>query len=110
MPYRDRRRASRDFRLPLDLPRINAAARPEWPQAYSRLIGGLKRAECAAGRKMLAPGWLVAEIPPALSASCRWPHANALIHTMNPRPPWTCSLPQALPDWTLSRPVVALLC
>ena len=50
--YRDRRRRKRDFRR-LWIARINAAARLNGV-SYSRLIGGLKRADVRLNRKMLA--------------------------------------------------------
>ena len=50
--YRDRRRRKRDFRR-LWIARINAAARQN-QTTYSRLIGGLKRADIRLNRKMLA--------------------------------------------------------
>ena len=50
--YRDRRRRKRDFRRLL-IARINAAARMNG-MSYSRLIGGLKKAEVRINRKMLA--------------------------------------------------------
>ncbi len=50
--YRDRRRRKRDFRR-LWIARINAAARING-SSYSRLIGGLKKAEIKLNRKMLA--------------------------------------------------------
>tara|TARA_Y100001968_G_C19225300_1_gene651755 strand:+ start:127 stop:474 length:348 start_codon:yes stop_codon:yes gene_type:complete len=50
--YRDRRRRKRDFRR-LWIARINAAARINGI-SYSRLIGGLKKAEININRKMLA--------------------------------------------------------
>jgi large subunit ribosomal protein L20 len=50
--YRDRRRRKRDFRR-LWIARINAAARLNG-LSYSRLIGGLKKAEVRLNRKMLA--------------------------------------------------------
>lgn len=50
--YRDRRRRKRDFRR-LWIARINAAARLNG-MSYSKLIGGLKKAEIALNRKMLA--------------------------------------------------------
>ncbi|MEB3241585.1 MAG: 50S ribosomal protein L20 [Synechococcus sp.] len=50
--YRDRRRRKRDFRR-LWIARINAAARMNG-MSYSRLIGGLKKAEVRINRKMLA--------------------------------------------------------
>jgi len=50
--YRDRRRRKRDFRR-LWIARINAAARTNG-MSYSRLIGGLKKAEVRINRKMLA--------------------------------------------------------
>ena len=50
--YRDRRRRKRDFRR-LWIARINAAARMNGV-SYSRLIGGLKKADIRINRKMLA--------------------------------------------------------
>ncbi|KZR79969.1 50S ribosomal protein L20 [Prochlorococcus marinus str. MIT 1342] len=50
--YRDRRRRKRDFRR-LWIARINAAARINGV-SYSRLIGGLKKADVRINRKMLA--------------------------------------------------------
>jgi large subunit ribosomal protein L20 len=50
--YRDRRRRKRDFRR-LWIARINAAARLQGT-SYSRLIGGLKKADIRLNRKMLA--------------------------------------------------------
>ena len=50
--YRDRRRRKRDFRR-LWIARINAAARLNG-MSYSKLIGGLKKAEISLNRKMLA--------------------------------------------------------
>ena len=50
--YRDRRQRKRQFRA-LWIARINAAAR-ECGISYSRLINGLKRAEIAIDRKILA--------------------------------------------------------
>ena len=50
--YRDRRRRKRDFRR-LWISRINAAARLNGIN-YSRLVGGLKKAEIKLNRKMLA--------------------------------------------------------
>jgi large subunit ribosomal protein L20 len=50
--YRDRRRRKRDFRR-LWIARINAAARLNGV-SYSRLIGGLKKADVRLNRKMLA--------------------------------------------------------
>jgi large subunit ribosomal protein L20 len=50
--YRDRRRRKRDFRR-LWIARINAAARINGT-SYSRLIGGLKKADVRLNRKMLA--------------------------------------------------------
>ena len=50
--YRDRRRRKRDFRR-LWIARINAAARMNGI-SYSRLIGGLKKADVRINRKMLA--------------------------------------------------------
>jgi large subunit ribosomal protein L20 len=50
--YRDRRRRKRDFRR-LWIARINAAARING-LSYSRLIGGLKKADVQLNRKMLA--------------------------------------------------------
>ena len=50
--YRDRRRRKRDFRR-LWIARINAAARQN-QTTYSRLIGGMKKAEIRLNRKMLA--------------------------------------------------------
>ena len=49
---RDRRRRKRDFRR-LWIARINAAARMNGV-SYSRLIGGLKKADVRINRKMLA--------------------------------------------------------
>ena len=50
--YRDRRRRKRDFRR-LWIARINAAARLNGV-SYSRLMGGLKKADVRLNRKMLA--------------------------------------------------------
>jgi large subunit ribosomal protein L20 len=50
--YRDRRRRKRDFRR-LWIARINAAARQNLT-TYSRLIGGMKKADIRLNRKMLA--------------------------------------------------------
>jgi len=50
--YRDRRQRKRQFRA-LWIARINAAAR-ECGISYSRLINGLKKAEIAIDRKVLA--------------------------------------------------------
>jgi large subunit ribosomal protein L20 len=50
--YRDRRRRKRDFRR-LWIARINAAARLNG-LSYSRLMGGLKKADVRINRKMLA--------------------------------------------------------
>jgi large subunit ribosomal protein L20 len=50
--YRDRRRRKRDFRR-LWIARINAAARING-LSYSRLIGGLKKADIRLNRKSLA--------------------------------------------------------
>ena len=50
--YRDRRRKKRDFRG-LWIMRINAAVRPQGLN-YSRLMNGLKKAQIAIDRKMLA--------------------------------------------------------
>lgn len=50
--YRDRRQKKRDFRS-LWIVRINAAARLNGI-SYSRLIEGLKKADCRINRKMLA--------------------------------------------------------
>ncbi len=50
--YRDRRRRKRDFRR-LWIARINAAARLNGLN-YSKLIGGLKKADVRLNRKMLA--------------------------------------------------------
>ena len=50
--YRDRRRRKRDFRR-LWIARINAASRING-LSYSRLIGGLKKADVRLNRKMLA--------------------------------------------------------
>jgi len=50
--YRDRRQRKRQFRR-LWIARINAAAR-EHGLSYSRMINGLKRAEVAVDRKVLA--------------------------------------------------------
>ena len=50
--YRDRRQRKRDFRR-LWIARINAAARING-MSYSRLIGGLKKADVRINRKMLA--------------------------------------------------------
>jgi len=50
--YRDRRQRKRDFRA-LWITRINAAARANG-LSYSRFINGLKRAEVAIDRKVLA--------------------------------------------------------
>jgi len=50
--YRDRRRRKRDFRR-LWIARINAAARMNG-LSYSRLMGGLKKADVRINRKMLA--------------------------------------------------------
>ena len=50
--YRDRRAKKRDFRS-LWIVRINAALRP-LGMSYSKFIGGLKKAEIALDRKVLA--------------------------------------------------------
>ena len=50
--YRDRRRRKRDFRR-LWIARINAAARLNG-LSYSKLMGGLKKADIKINRKMLA--------------------------------------------------------
>ncbi len=50
--YRDRRRRKRDFRR-LWITRINAAAKMNG-LSYSKLIGGLKKADIKLNRKMLA--------------------------------------------------------
>ena len=50
--YRDRRRRKRDFRR-LWIARINAASRLNG-LSYSRLIGGLKKADIRLNRKMLS--------------------------------------------------------
>ena len=50
--YRDRRRRKRDFRR-LWIARINAASRLNG-LSYSRLVGGLKKADIKLNRKMLA--------------------------------------------------------
>ncbi len=50
--YRDRRQKKRDFRR-LWIARINAGAR-EHGLSYSRFMNGLKKAEIAVDRKMLA--------------------------------------------------------
>ncbi len=50
--YRDRRRRKRDFRR-LWISRINAAARSNG-LSYSKLIGGLKKADVRLNRKMLS--------------------------------------------------------
>ena len=50
--YRDRRKRKRDFRR-LWITRINAAAR-QHGISYSKLMGGLKRADIQINRKMLA--------------------------------------------------------
>ena len=50
--YRDRRRRKRDFRR-LWIARINAAARING-LSYSRLMGGLKKADVRINRKMLS--------------------------------------------------------
>jgi large subunit ribosomal protein L20 len=50
--YRDRKKKKRDFRR-LWIARINAAARMHGT-SYSRLIGGLKKANINLNRKMLA--------------------------------------------------------
>ena len=50
--YRDRRRRKRDFRR-LWIARINAAARLNG-LSYSKLMGGLKKADVRINRKMLA--------------------------------------------------------
>jgi large subunit ribosomal protein L20 len=50
--YRDRRRRKRDFRR-LWIARINAAARMNG-LSYSRLMGGMKKADMLLNRKMLA--------------------------------------------------------
>ena len=50
--YRDRRRRKRDFSR-LWIARINAAARINGV-SYSRLMGGLKKADVRINRKMLA--------------------------------------------------------
>ena len=59
--YRDRRRRKRDFRR-LWIACINAAARINGV-SYSRLIGGLKKADVRLNRKMLAQ--LAVRIPAA---------------------------------------------
>jgi large subunit ribosomal protein L20 len=50
--YRDRRRRKRDFRR-LWIARVNAAARING-LSYSRLMGGLRKADVRLNRKMLA--------------------------------------------------------
>ncbi len=50
--YRDRKKKKRDFRR-LWIARINAASR-QHGLSYSRLIGGLKKADVRINRKMLA--------------------------------------------------------
>jgi large subunit ribosomal protein L20 len=50
--YRDRRKKKRDFRR-LWIARVNAAARMQGT-TYSRLIGGMKKANINLNRKMLA--------------------------------------------------------
>lgn len=50
--YRDRRQRKRDFRK-LWITRISAAAKANGT-SYSRLINGLKKANCEINRKMLA--------------------------------------------------------
>lgn len=50
--YRDRRKRKRDFRR-LWIARINAASR-QHGLSYSQLLGGLKKANVAINRKMLA--------------------------------------------------------
>jgi large subunit ribosomal protein L20 len=67
--YRDRRRRKRDFRR-LWIARINAAARMNGV-SYSRLIGGLKKADVRINRKMLAQ---MAVVDPAsfAKACSRW--------------------------------------
>ncbi len=50
--YRDRRRRKRDFRR-LWIARINAAARVNGV-SYSKLIGGMKKADIRINRKMLS--------------------------------------------------------
>lgn len=50
--YRDRRKRKRDFRR-LWITRINAAARQQG-MSYSKLMGGLKKADVQINRKMLA--------------------------------------------------------
>jgi large subunit ribosomal protein L20 len=50
--YRDRRKKKRDFRR-LWIARVNAAARMHGT-TYSRLIGGMKKANIQLNRKMLA--------------------------------------------------------
>ena len=50
--YRDRKRRKRDFRR-LWIARINAAARANG-LSYSKLIGGLKKADVRLNRKMLS--------------------------------------------------------
>jgi large subunit ribosomal protein L20 len=50
--YRDRRKKKRDFRR-LWIARVNAAARMHGT-TYSRLIGGMKKADIQLNRKMLA--------------------------------------------------------
>ena len=62
--YRDRRRRKRDFRR-LWIARINASARLNG-LSYSRLLGGLKKADVRLNRKMLAQ---LAVVDPA-SFSC----------------------------------------
>ena len=62
--YRDRRRRKRDFRR-LWIARINAAARING-LSYSRLMGGLKKADVRLNRKMLAQ---LAVLDPASFAS-----------------------------------------
>ncbi len=50
--YRDRRNRKRDFRR-LWIARINAAAR-QYGMSYSKLMGGLKKADVQINRKMLS--------------------------------------------------------
>ena len=62
--WRDRRRKKRDFRR-LWIARINAAARQRG-LTYSQLAGGLRKAQIALNRKMLAH--LAMEDPEAFDA------------------------------------------
>src|SRR5690554_5115679 len=70
--YRDRRQRKRDFRS-LWIVRINAAAR-EHGLSYSRLINGLKRADIAIDRKLLAD--LAVHDKPAFQALAEQARAN----------------------------------